>query len=279
MVEDKKTGIPAYIDNGYDPSAITAEWIEQLINSKIHPRIDGVRIKAVQLDSKGQGRVGYVVHVPQSMRAPHQASDKKYYKRYNRQIMAMEDYEIRDVMRRAQSPELGIEATIELPSINRDIRMGKFDRNIGLDGTLVELPVWCSAHLTVKGGSSAKEVYITIDSTPQMHTIHHHLGGNWQHIDFSPRGGSGFNAIAARRTLHPDQRYKIFENVEPYSAIRLLRTIDGLLIKQSEIKMTFFVHSTDQIKSVFDVDFSDSTFPLNEQAIINKIGEQPIAEY
>jgi hypothetical protein len=49
-----------------------------------------------------------VVVVPQSFRAPHQASDKRFYKRFNFQSVAMEEYEIRDVSRRAEAPDLSL---------------------------------------------------------------------------------------------------------------------------------------------------------------------------
>jgi hypothetical protein len=49
------------------------------------------------------------VDVPQAKsRGPHQAGDKKYYKRHNRQSIPMEDYEIRDVMRRGTAPDLEV---------------------------------------------------------------------------------------------------------------------------------------------------------------------------
>jgi hypothetical protein len=41
--------------------------------------------------------------------APHQAPDRKYYKRQNFQSVPMEDYEIRDVLRRATTPVLHVE--------------------------------------------------------------------------------------------------------------------------------------------------------------------------
>jgi hypothetical protein len=48
-----------------------------------------------------------VVTLPQAMtRAPHQASDNRYYKRFNFESVPMEDYEVKDVLRRATSPDL-----------------------------------------------------------------------------------------------------------------------------------------------------------------------------
>src|SRR5262249_53651360 len=97
------------------PNDITKEWLEQVINSRIQPRIDGIRINQVPLSSQ-PGKVTYVVYIPQSNRAPHMSSDHRYYKRYNFESIAMEDYEVRDVSRRSEAPDLSI--TFELERAN-----------------------------------------------------------------------------------------------------------------------------------------------------------------
>ena len=61
-----------------DRAVISKEWIEQVI-SNIRPKID-VKIYPVNLTS-GANDVAYVVDIPQSYTA-HQATDKKYYKRF-----------------------------------------------------------------------------------------------------------------------------------------------------------------------------------------------------
>ena len=43
--------VPTGLDRGFDPQDISKEWLEQVINSRIHRRIDGVRIKQVNLES------------------------------------------------------------------------------------------------------------------------------------------------------------------------------------------------------------------------------------
>src|SRR5262245_49653647 len=85
--------LPTAID-GIDPAVVTREWLNQVIDSRIQRRIDGLRINQVQLAS---GLVVYVVVIPQSERAPHMASDHRYYKRSNFQSVMMEEYEVRDV--------------------------------------------------------------------------------------------------------------------------------------------------------------------------------------
>ena len=89
--------VATQLDEGYDPSVITKEWLEQVINSRIQRRIEGVRIHQVPLASQRPGKVAYVVEVPQSNRAPHQSWDKKFYRRYNFESVPMEEYEVRDV--------------------------------------------------------------------------------------------------------------------------------------------------------------------------------------
>lgn len=100
--------VPTALDAGYDPLDISKEWLEQVINGNIQPRIDGVRINQVELVTHNPGKVAYVVYVPQSTRAPHQAADKRYYKRYNFESVPMEDYEVRDVSRRLATPDLQV---------------------------------------------------------------------------------------------------------------------------------------------------------------------------
>jgi hypothetical protein len=102
--EDKH--YPKQIDVGYDPNDITKEWIEQVINSRIQQRIDGIRINQIKLAGARAGKVIYAVWVPSSARAPHMASDHRFYKRFNFQSVAMEEYEVRDVSRRLEAPEL-----------------------------------------------------------------------------------------------------------------------------------------------------------------------------
>lgn len=93
-----------------DRAEFPREWIEQVINS-IRPRIEGIVIHSVPLDS-GENDVAYVVDIPQSHTA-HQASNHRYYKRFNFQSVPMEDYEIRDVLFREQMPDVSVRFFIE----------------------------------------------------------------------------------------------------------------------------------------------------------------------
>jgi hypothetical protein len=109
MLDDKH--LPTGLDVGYDPRGkVNKDWLEQIINSRIQRRIDGARINPVILPSQAD-RVALVVHVPQSVRASHQAADKRFYRRFNFHSVPMEEYEVRDVSQRSASPDLAIKFT------------------------------------------------------------------------------------------------------------------------------------------------------------------------
>ena len=94
------------------------EWVEQIIQA-IRPRIDGIVIHSVNLSS-GENDTAYVIEIPQSNTA-HQANDHRYYKRFNFQAVPMEDYEIRDVMFREQTPNIALNFLIEITADERNL--------------------------------------------------------------------------------------------------------------------------------------------------------------
>lgn len=100
--------VPTNLDIGFDRSAFTKEWLEQVINSRIQRRVDGIVINEVELSTTAPGRVAFVVAIPQSARAPHQAHDKRFYKRFNFESVPMEEYEVRDTSRRGEVPDISV---------------------------------------------------------------------------------------------------------------------------------------------------------------------------
>lgn len=98
----EKRHLPEGIEGGYNPNDISKEWLEDVINSRIKPKIQGIIIIPVRLINNTNI---YVVNIPKSSSA-HQASDYRYYKRYNFESIPMEDFEVRDVMNRSKYPLL-----------------------------------------------------------------------------------------------------------------------------------------------------------------------------
>lgn len=90
-----------------DGIEFSKEWLEQVINSSISPRINGIKITPIQIGKKEDNQIVYVVEIPKSNTA-HQAKDKRYYKRYNFESIMMEDYEIKDIINRLSKTEVEI---------------------------------------------------------------------------------------------------------------------------------------------------------------------------
>jgi hypothetical protein len=86
---------------------ITKEWLEQIINSNIERRIDGVIIDPIRYENNIEKTI-YVVKIPRSLNAPQMTKDKKFYKRRNFQCLEMEEYEIRDLYTRQEKTKLKI---------------------------------------------------------------------------------------------------------------------------------------------------------------------------
>jgi hypothetical protein len=115
--EETKRHLPERI-TPIDRNRYPREWVEQIIQA-IRPRIDGIVIHSVNLSS-GPSDVAYVIEIPQSSTA-HQASDHRYYKRFNFQAVPMEDYEIRDVMFRQQTPNIVLSFLIEMTGASQNL--------------------------------------------------------------------------------------------------------------------------------------------------------------
>lgn len=95
--------LPGCIDP-VDRKAITKEWLEQILNARIRPRIHGIKIHVVTIAGD---QVVYVLEIPKGETA-HQADDRKYHRRHNFSVEAMYDAEIRDVMGRQKAPQIKI---------------------------------------------------------------------------------------------------------------------------------------------------------------------------
>lgn len=95
--------LPGNIDP-IDRKVVTKEWLEQILNVRIRPRIHGIKIHVVTIADE---QVVYILEIPKSETA-HQADDRKYYRRHNFTIEAMYDHEIRDIMNRQKAPQIKI---------------------------------------------------------------------------------------------------------------------------------------------------------------------------
>ncbi len=194
MIEDGH--VATDIDRGFDPSDITKEWLEQVINSRIQRRIDGIRINQIPLSGSKAGRVAYVVYVPQSMRAPHQAADKKFYRRFNFASVPMEEYEVRDVARRADAPDLEIRFSFKDGSVCKCISNGG------------NRPVQIQAVVENKSAAPAQNALFTI-------YVDDRIGASveYDQVLAVRRGGVEYRARRMRIPWHASQMLPLWEGI------------------------------------------------------------------
>lgn len=103
VIEDNH--IPLKIDKyPYEPSEVSKEWLENIIDSNIKRKIEGIKINQIELRESNSDKVIYAVYIPQSLQGAHQANDCRYYQRRNFKAEPLEDYQVRDVMNRFNFP-------------------------------------------------------------------------------------------------------------------------------------------------------------------------------
>jgi len=107
IVEERGTGRAVSIDDGLTADEVTADQIGNLLTGNIEPAITGVRIGRINL---ANGNSAFAIDVPQATSmAPHQSRpDRVYYRRHDRKALPMYDHEIKDLMRRGDSPEIEV---------------------------------------------------------------------------------------------------------------------------------------------------------------------------
>lgn len=105
--------IPESLDDGVPNNSIDREWIDQIAQAHITPPVAGLTIIQVPASETSSY---FVISVPKSFRGPHQASDRKYYKRYNFRSSPMDHYELEDVIGRRQRAPRVVTFDVEVDS-------------------------------------------------------------------------------------------------------------------------------------------------------------------
>jgi hypothetical protein len=129
--DKSKKHLPETIDP-INRTRFSKERLEDFIGN-IQPRLSGVIIHPVGI-STGPNDVVYVVEIPQGTTA-HQATDKKYYKRFNFKSEPMHDYEIRDILNRAATPDASVKFTFLKQHITADVHRYRLEISVKNRGT------------------------------------------------------------------------------------------------------------------------------------------------
>lgn len=216
-------------DGGVDPSIITKEWIEQVLNSTVSPIIEGLRIRAIAL--AGTANVAYVITVPQATgRAPHQAPDKKYYRRYEYNSVAMHDYEIRDILKRNSTPELYLRLAFEKgPDQKIEYRPHQEEsKTIYLHAAIGNKSVQPAFYTTV-------ELLVDADLNLTEYGCYEYLG--------TGKDNSGVPVHVLRRSLGIPNSFPVFKEAEADLGAPLGLSIHSDHLTLSEFHLTVILHS------------------------------------
>ena len=95
--------------------SLAREKIESMLVSRIRPWVNGLRIHAIRNDAN---EAVFLIDVPQSMRPPHQASDRRYHLRYNFQNLPMDHHQVEDLFFRRLRPV--IRPQLEVMNFEKD---------------------------------------------------------------------------------------------------------------------------------------------------------------
>ena len=91
-----------------DGNDFSIEWLENVIDSNIFPKIKNLTIHPIRVDDKIEQTI-YIVEIPQSSDSPHIANDKRFYRRFNSKSVPMEEYEIRNLYFKTVKAKLELE--------------------------------------------------------------------------------------------------------------------------------------------------------------------------
>lgn len=111
-----------------DGDEITKEWIEQVIQTRIQRKIEGLKITPVRINNDLQKSI-YIIKIPESSLAPHMTSDKRFYKRFNFESVQMEEYEIRNLYNRKEKTNLVIHNIITSTKLDKENK-GDIDETV-----------------------------------------------------------------------------------------------------------------------------------------------------
>ena len=148
-----------------DGDLYNKEWLENIIISSIQNRIDDLRIIPVRFENDIKKTI-YVVKIPKSLNAPHINGDKKYYRRFNFQSIAMEEYEVRNLYLAHKEGKIELYDIVIKPKLPlKDIYTFYLEIQICTKGNYVAEKYKVAVHIT---GGVGINMYL---DTPNNYTV------------------------------------------------------------------------------------------------------------
>jgi hypothetical protein len=111
-------GVPVDLKRGG-----TRSWLEDIVPALVDPPLATFNVHEVPADDSGRGplpgRAVYVLHIPSSDLAPHQAIDHRYYLRIAGKSRPMGHVHVQDVLRRSHHPQVHLHRIVPFGPIER----------------------------------------------------------------------------------------------------------------------------------------------------------------
>ena len=126
------------------------DQLTQIVTQSIRPVLN-VTISYLPDPQKEGGY--FIVNIPKGMTAHQSLYDKRYYRRHNATVEAMEDHEIRDVMNRAKEPVVDLEFSI-IKTVTHRVRTSHYLAGVKVaDGELPDQISYKLRYQLVNNGS------------------------------------------------------------------------------------------------------------------------------
>jgi hypothetical protein len=137
----------------------TAEWLDLLLPGLVEPTIRNVRIAAITpigTNSKiGPAKALYVIQIPDSEDAPHQAKDLRYYVRISGHNTPAEHWMIEDIRGRSKTPKIEGFVSFDPQKVEHNHSRG-----------IIQAKLWPICHIANRGQVSAHDVSIIVTQRP-----------------------------------------------------------------------------------------------------------------
>jgi hypothetical protein len=265
--ERDKKHLPEKIDP-IKRNMFSKEWLEQVIIT-IRPKIIGIEIFPVELNT-GINDVVYVVVVPQSITA-HQATDFRYYKRYNFTAVPMEDYEVRDTMGRLQHPKIELIMKVEIST----------HTSTGiLPGSIPQTSTRCILRMTAKNVGNVVAQYVNVRIWLPLWLLHANEQERIRvkNLDTLVEEGQPYFEYIRKNTIRDvvDYKYELTRAIEKYGPSRYDPILPGLthdleiplLSGFESLSKNALGFSTQKIKWIIH---ADNAIPINGEICLGDI--------
>ena len=229
------------IDGGVSKSlkGSTHEWLDSIVSGLVEYRLPKYRIKVIEPQRPDSqitpGNAVYVVQIPDSEAAPHQAKDGRYYARMNGHNEIAPHWLVEDIRGRRRNPLL--EGYVEF-----NVGQTEWFRDKGI----ITTRLWPVCHLSNVGRVTAKEVSLVFNYPESARTV--------------------YNAIRnlVRCETDSDRRQLTFHLLAPIHPTQSVPVIVG----ETQLTLEYGTFAELQTrKRIHEIEFSSMAYPENASPV------------